>query len=40
MTQTVSKGKVISLEYTLRLDENEVVDSNVGKAPFHIYPRR
>jgi len=34
MTQTVSKGKVISLEYTLKLDENEVVDSNVGKAPF------
>ncbi|HKO31068.1 MAG TPA: peptidylprolyl isomerase [Nitrospiraceae bacterium] len=33
MTATVSKGKVISLEYTLKLDNNQVVDSNVGKAP-------
>jgi len=33
MTKTVSKGKVISLEYTLTLKHNEVVDTNVGKAP-------
>ena len=34
MTETVSNGKVISLEYTLKLDDNQVVDTNVGKAPF------
>ena len=34
MTKTVSNGKVISLEYTLKLDDNQVVDTNVGKAPF------
>ena len=33
MTATVSKGKVISLEYSVKLDENQVVDTNVGKAP-------
>ena len=33
MTETVSNGKVISLEYTLKLDHNHVVDTNVGKAP-------
>lgn len=33
MTATVSKGKVISLEYTVRLDDSQVVDTNVGKAP-------
>ena len=33
MTATVSKGKVISLEYTLKLDDNQVVDTNVGQAP-------
>jgi FKBP-type peptidyl-prolyl cis-trans isomerase SlyD len=33
MTATVSKGKVISLEYTLKLDDNQVVNTNVGKAP-------
>jgi FKBP-type peptidyl-prolyl cis-trans isomerase SlyD len=33
MTDTVSKGKVISLEYTLKLDDNQVVDTNVGKDP-------
>jgi len=32
MTATVSKGKMISLEYTLKLDD-KVVDTNVGKAP-------
>ena len=34
MTETVSNGKVVSLEYTLTLDDNQVVESNVGKAPF------
>lgn len=33
MTETVSKGKVISLEYTLKLEDNHVVDTNVGKDP-------
>jgi FKBP-type peptidyl-prolyl cis-trans isomerase SlyD len=33
MTATVSKGKMISLEYTLKLDNNQVVETNVGKAP-------
>ena len=33
MTEPVSNGKVISLEYTLKLEDNEVVDSNVGKDP-------
>lgn len=33
MTATVSKGKVIALEYTLKLDDNHVVDTNVGKDP-------
>jgi FKBP-type peptidyl-prolyl cis-trans isomerase SlyD len=34
MTETVSNGKVISLEYTVKLDDNQVVDTNVGTAPF------
>jgi FKBP-type peptidyl-prolyl cis-trans isomerase SlyD len=33
MTETVSKGKVISLEYTLKLEDDHVVDTNVGKDP-------
>jgi FKBP-type peptidyl-prolyl cis-trans isomerase SlyD len=33
MTATVSKGKMISLEYTLKLDNNQIVETNVGKAP-------
>ena len=33
MTATVSNGKVIALEYTLKLDDNQVIDTNVGKAP-------
>jgi FKBP-type peptidyl-prolyl cis-trans isomerase SlyD len=33
MAATVSNGKVISLEYTLRLDNDQVIDTNVGKAP-------
>src|SRR5262245_7181975 len=35
MTETVSNGKVISLEYTVKLDDNQVVGTNVGKAPFN-----
>jgi FKBP-type peptidyl-prolyl cis-trans isomerase SlyD len=30
---TVSEGKVVSLEYTLELDDKSVVESNVGKEP-------
>ena len=33
MTETVSKGKVVALEYTLKLEDNQVVDTNVGKNP-------
>jgi FKBP-type peptidyl-prolyl cis-trans isomerase 2 len=33
MAATVSNGKVISLEYTLKLENNQVVETNVGKAP-------
>jgi FKBP-type peptidyl-prolyl cis-trans isomerase SlyD len=33
MTETVSKGKAISLEYTLKLENNDVLDTNVGKDP-------
>ena len=33
MTETVSKGKVVALEYTLKLEDNQVVDTNVGKDP-------
>jgi FKBP-type peptidyl-prolyl cis-trans isomerase 2 len=33
MSETVSKGKVISLEYTLKLEDDHVVDTNVGKDP-------
>jgi len=33
MAAIVSNGKVISLEYTLKLEDGEVVDTNVGKAP-------
>src|SRR5262245_49201384 len=33
MTEGGSKGKVISLEYTLKLEDDEVVDTNIGKAP-------
>lgn len=29
----VGKGKLVSLEYTLRLDDDEVVDTNVGHEP-------
>lgn len=30
---TVSNGKQVSLEYTLKLDDNTVLESNVGKEP-------
>ena len=30
---TVSGGKEISIEYTLKLEDQSVVDSNVGGAP-------
>ena len=33
MIETVSKGKVISLEYTVKLEDNQVVDTNMGKDP-------
>ena len=33
MAEIVSNGKVISLEYTLKLEDGEVVDTNVGKNP-------
>jgi len=34
MSDTVSNGKVISLEYTVKLEDNQVVETNVGNAPF------
>lgn len=33
MNETVSNGKLISLEYTLKLEGGEVVDTNVGGDP-------
>lgn len=33
MSNKVTKGKVISLEYTVKLDDDNVVDTNVGKDP-------
>jgi FKBP-type peptidyl-prolyl cis-trans isomerase 2 len=33
MNKTVSNGKVISLEYTLKLEDGQVVDTNMGKDP-------
>ena len=33
MISTVSKGKVVSLEYTVKLDDDQVIDTNVGKEP-------
>jgi FKBP-type peptidyl-prolyl cis-trans isomerase 2 len=33
MTDTVSNGKVISLQYTLKLEDGQVVDTNVGEDP-------
>ena len=29
----VSKGKTIALEYTVKLEDNQVVDTNVGQEP-------
>lgn len=34
MAATAMKGKLIALEYSFRSEDNRVVDSNVGKAPF------
>ena len=31
--QVVSKGKLVSLEYTLKLDDKNVLESNVGREP-------
>lgn len=33
MSKTVANGKVISLEYTVKLENDRVVDTNVGKEP-------
>ncbi len=33
MNHMVTKGKLISLEYTLKSDDDRVVESNVGKDP-------
>ena len=33
MTDIVSNGKVIALEYTLKLEDGQVVDTNVGQDP-------
>jgi FKBP-type peptidyl-prolyl cis-trans isomerase 2 len=33
MTKSVSNGKMISLEYTLKLEDGQVVDTNVGQDP-------
>ena len=33
MNKTVANGKVISLEYTLKTENDEVIDTNLGKAP-------
>ena len=33
MTATVTKGKVVSLEYTLKLDDKQMVGTTVGKDP-------
>jgi FKBP-type peptidyl-prolyl cis-trans isomerase SlyD len=33
MHNTVTNGKVISLEYTLKLEDGQVVDTNVGADP-------
>lgn len=33
MSNTVSQGKTISLEYTVKLEDGAVIDSNVGNSP-------
>jgi len=33
MNKTVSNGKVIALEYTVKLEDGQVVDTNVGGDP-------
>jgi FKBP-type peptidyl-prolyl cis-trans isomerase 2 len=34
MSATAVKGKLIALEYSFKSEDNQVNDSNVGKAPF------
>lgn len=34
MADTASTGKVITLEYTVKAENNEVYDTNVGQTPF------
>jgi FKBP-type peptidyl-prolyl cis-trans isomerase SlyD len=33
---TVSNGKQVTLEYTMKLDDQSVVDTNVGKEPLKV----
>ncbi len=33
MDKTVSNGHVVSLEYTVKLADDEVIESNIGKEP-------
>ena len=33
MNESVSNGKVISLEYTVKLEDGQLVDTNVGQDP-------
>lgn len=33
MNKTVSAGHVVSLEYTVKLSDDQVIESNVGKEP-------
>jgi len=33
MTEAASNGKVISLEYTVKLEDGQLVDTNVGQDP-------
>jgi FKBP-type peptidyl-prolyl cis-trans isomerase SlyD len=33
---TVSTGKQVTLEYTMKLDDQSIVDSNVGKEPLKV----
>ncbi len=35
-TMTVSNGKQVTLEYTMKLDDQSVVDSNVGGEPLKV----
>lgn len=37
-TPTVSEGKTVFIEYTLKLDTDTVIESNVGKKPSNFVP--